>query len=37
VLDDYVVEESAVRVIDELDLEMLRFKTAPAELGITPR
>jgi transposase len=40
-LDDYVAEESSVRVIDvfvdELDLEMLRFKTVPAGLGITRR
>jgi hypothetical protein len=40
-LDDYVAEESSVWVIDvfvdELDLEMLGFKTAPAGLGITRR
>ena len=36
-LDDYVAEESAVRVIDvfvdELDLGLLGFKTEPAETG----
>jgi len=36
-LDDYVAEESAVRVIevfvDELDLSMLGFKTMPADTG----
>ena len=36
-LDDYVAEESAVRVIDffvdELDLRSLGFKTMPADTG----
>jgi transposase len=36
-LDDYVAEDSAVRVIDvfvhELDLGLLGFKTTPAETG----
>jgi len=39
-LDDYIAEESPVRVIDvfvdELDLESLRFKTVPADTGRPP-
>ena len=36
-LDDYIAEESPVRVIDvfvdELDLESLRFRTVPEDTG----
>ena len=39
-LDDYIAEESPVRVIDvfvdELDLESLRFKTVPEDTGRPP-
>jgi transposase len=39
-LDDYIAEESPVRVIDvfvdELDLESLRFKTVPKDTGRPP-